>query len=105
LLTSQTESQDGLVILEPTSIKVQHGPPASVPSNEPLPDPYNLDHYIITSSEGFSPFEQNLGVAPFQDLHGESVWAAIAYTEDGGVHPAKVYSPLFSSLISGSSTS
>lgn len=71
-------------------IQVRHDEPSpTIPENSP-PDPYNIDHYILTSSKTFSPFEQNLGKAPFQDRHGEDVWAALAYVEDGGVHPAKV---------------
>ena len=66
-------------------------PPAKdVPSEKPPHDPYNVDHYLLTSSGGLSPFEQNLGNAPFKDIHGEDVWPALAYIEDGGVHPAKV---------------
>jgi hypothetical protein len=89
-----TERQeDDLVILEPTvtTIKVQHEPSPPAESQGDLPDPYNLDHYLLTSAEGFSPFEQNLGIAPFKDLHGEEIWAGLAYTEDGSVHPCKVF--------------
>ena len=68
-----------------------HGDTSPVLSSEPPSDPRNLDHYLLTSSEGFSPFEQNLGTAPFEDQNGDSVWAALAYTEDGGVHPGKAY--------------
>ena len=69
---------------------MRHGPPPAATEQEPISDPYNLDHYLLTSAEGFSPFEQNLGEAPFHDLHGENIWAALAYIEDGGVHPGKV---------------
>jgi hypothetical protein len=89
----QTESQDDLVILEPSSIPVARGKSLPTQGNaaEPPPDPYNLDNYLLTSAEGFSPFEQNLGEAPFHDRNGEPIWAALAYIEDGGIHPAKVF--------------
>ena len=89
-----TSSQDeDLVVLEPSSITVQRDKALSdTRKDNDLPNPYNVEHYLLTSSEGFSPFEQNLGTAPFHDLHGESIWAALAYTEDGAVHPAKVFS-------------
>lgn len=87
-----TVETDDLVVLEPAAspIHVRHGPPPAATEQEPISDPYNLDHYLLTSVEGFSPFEQNLGEAPFHDLHGENIWASLAYTEDGGVHPGKV---------------
>jgi len=86
------QTDDDLVVLEPAAIKVQRGVSSPILNTEPAPDPYNLDHYLLTSSEGFSPFEQNLGQAPFHDLRGEDVWPALAFTEDGGVHPGKVVS-------------
>jgi hypothetical protein len=90
--TKLTVKTDDLVVLEPaaSSIHVRHGPPPAATEQEPISDPYNLDHYLLTSAEGFSPFEQNLGEAPFHDLHGENIWASLAYVEDGGVHPGKV---------------
>ena len=73
-------------MLEPASLKVNHDPPKATTTTA---DPYNLDHYLLTSSEGFSPFEQTLGDAPFHDKNGDPIWAALAYTEDGGAHPGK----------------
>jgi hypothetical protein len=84
---------DDLIALDPApaAIRVRHGTPSPPPMTDPPADPFNLDNYLLTSSEGFSPFDQNLGTAPFHDLHGEEIWAALAYTEDGGVHPGKVH--------------
>jgi hypothetical protein len=84
-------SQDDLVVLEPASLKVNHDPPKATTTT--ADDPYNLDHYLLTSSEGFSPFEQTLGDAPFHDKNGDPIWAALAYTEDGGAHPGKAAPP------------
>jgi len=86
-----TPKTDDLVVLEPAaSLHVRHGPTSAAAEQEPISDPYNLDHYLLNSAEGFSPFEQNLGEAPFRDLRGQNIWAGLAYTEDGGVHPGKV---------------
>jgi hypothetical protein len=81
-------------VLEPAALKHHHGnpPPAVTTIAKETSNPYTLDNYILTSSEGFSPFEQNLGTAPFHDKNGDPIWAALAYTEDGGVHPGKVLS-------------
>ena len=89
----QTESvEDELVILAPAP--VPRSPTTPIPGakadDKPVTNPYNLDNYLLSSSEGFSPFEQNLGEAPFHDLHGEDIWPALAYVEDGGIHPGKV---------------
>ena len=79
------------MVLEPAAVSTRRGKsePFSAHGDPPV-DPYQLDNYLITSAEGFSPFEQNLGKAPFKDLHGDDIWPALAYTEDGGVHPGKV---------------
>ena len=61
-------------------------------------DPYNIENYLVKSSEG-PPFEQDLGQAPFIDLHGEDIWPALAIMDDGGVHPCKVNVHIYSSLL------
>jgi hypothetical protein len=91
LTWTQPPTEDDLVVLEPAarSTRLGQSGPLSAKTDTPV-DPYNLDNYLLTSAEGFSPFEQNLGKAPFKDLRGDDIWPALAYTEDGGVHPGKV---------------
>jgi hypothetical protein len=78
-----------LVVLEPAAQSAAVTATTTTSAAEPV-DPYVLDNYLLTSSEGFSPFEQNLGDAPFVDKNGDPVWAGLAYVDDGGVHPCKV---------------
>jgi hypothetical protein len=102
LTRTQPPMEDDLVVLEPAAVSTRRGQSAPLPAKTDTPvDPHNLDNYLLTSAEGFSPFEQNLGKAPFKDLRGDDIWPALAYTEDGGVHPGKVSSLNSPKLMSG----
>ena len=80
---------DDLVVLPPESIS-HNVSSLNTDMSDTQADARHINDYLVTSSSGFSPFEQDLGEAPFVDLSGEGIWPALAYTEDGGVHPCKV---------------
>jgi hypothetical protein len=85
-LTFQNLNDDDLLVLPPESVQ------RDANGHDHNEDAHQINDYLITSAPHFSPFEQDLGPPPFQDLHGEAVWPALAYTADGGVHPGKVSS-------------